>query len=221
MLEEIMKKLEAAAHEGTYKRYVKNKEPEPFFGVPMGMFNRLAKEYKEESQVIESLWLTGNLDAQMLAVYLINPKKVDTSLIKQFLLTPHVSIQVWDKLADKVISKMKNQAEWIAFCQEVPSLMLERMKWSLILRQAIGQVYDEDEAKTLLDEIYDSILEKDELVKWTMNRAQVEIALKYPNLRPLVYERAEEQGVYADMKVAKGCTSAYAPAWIEAVLKKG
>ncbi|MGM5692709.1 hypothetical protein [Streptococcus suis] len=53
-----------------------------------------------------------------------------------------------------------------------------------------------------------------------MNQCLVEIAVAYPDYLEQGLAIGQQLAVYADMKVPKGCTSAYAPDWIEALLRK-
>ena len=52
-----------------------------------------------------------------------------------------------------------------------------------------------------------------------MNQCLVEVAVRYDDYRQAIIGMTEELAVYKDMKVAKGCTSAYAPDWIAARVK--
>lgn len=215
----MIQKLEEAKHEGTFKRYTKHKEPTPFIGVPMGVYNRLAKEYKTSSELWLELWQTKILDAQMLATYLVNPKKVTEEEIKLILNSKDVSLLVWDKFIDKVLSKVENQMDWINYLNKSDEELHHRFRWGLEVRQIVGKVYSENEAAVLLEEIINSLIEAPEDVKWVMNRCLVEIAVNYPTLYNKAYQASADMGVYRDMKVAKGCTSAYAPEWIDALMR--
>lgn len=219
-LTDVMSQLQAAAHEGTKKRYTKNQEPQPFFGVPMGVFTRLAKSLKGQEALIPDLWQTGNLDAQVLATYMMDPKKVDPDLVLSLLEREGVSIIVLDKLMDKVIAKLPEPVTWLSWFEASPRLDHQRLYWSLVARQAINQSMEKEEAQAYLDVIFDQLGQTEEPVKWSMNRAQVEIALAYPDLKDQVLANAPLIGAYRDMKVSKGCTSAYAPEWIAAIEKR-
>ena len=49
-----------------------------------------------------------------------------------------------------------------------------------------------------------------------MNHALCEIGIRYPQFTERCITLGETLGVYRDLKVSKGCTSAYAPNWIAA-----
>jgi 3-methyladenine DNA glycosylase AlkD len=52
-------------------------------------------------------------------------------------------------------------------------------------------------------------------VQWTMNMALAAIGIHVPKLRRRAIPIGETLGVYRDYPVAKGCTSPFAPIWIE------
>lgn len=76
------------------------------------------------------------------------------------------------------------------------------------------------EIEETLTYINEHLQTADPLVQWTMNQCLVEIAVAYPDYLKQGLAIGQELAVYADMKVPKGCTSAYAPDWIEALLRK-
>lgn len=58
------------------------------------------------------------------------------------------------------------------------------------------------------------------LTQWMLNRALSELGFRHPEYTQVCLDLGEQLGVYKDMVVAKGCTSAYAPAWINAIINK-
>lgn len=77
---------------------------------------------------------------------------------------------------------------------------------------------------TALEEILTTIEDQLQTVtpgkQWAMNHALCEIGIRYPQLTERCITLGETLGVYRDLKVPKGCTSAYAPSWIAAGIKK-
>lgn len=64
---------------------------------------------------------------------------------------------------------------------------------------------------TIEDQLHTVTLGKKQ---WAMNHALCEIGIRYPQLTERCIILGETLGVYRDLKVPKGCTSAYAPSWI-------
>ncbi|HEY8444950.1 MAG TPA: hypothetical protein VIK94_02350 [Bacilli bacterium] len=53
-----------------------------------------------------------------------------------------------------------------------------------------------------------------------MNRCLCEIGIAYDEYTSSCIAIGEALGVYRDLKVAKGCTSSYAPIWITVIRNK-
>lgn len=217
-VEMIMEELAAGAHEGTVKRYKKIGEVEPYFGATMGHIRKVAKTHKKATELFMPLWRTRNLDAQQCALFIVKPEEVSVDELEECL-DDSISINVLDRLVENVLSKRKDAAEWKNKCKSSSSLVKQRLGWSLEARYMMSGEATDKEITAILAEIEQKLVVVPEIVKWTMNRCLVEIAIAYPEWREHVLQLAEQLAVYKEMKVSKGCTSAYAPEWIHAVLK--
>ncbi|MCW6667379.1 DNA alkylation repair protein [Aerococcaceae bacterium NML190938] len=215
----IMNELQAGIHEGTVKRYKKIGEPEPYFGVPMGYISKVAKAHKQAAHLFMPLWRTRNVDAQHCAILLAVPESITNEELAECV-DDTVSLNVLDKLVDKVLSKRRDATDWKHQLKASDSVISQRLGWGMEVRHIISKQANHEEVARLLAVIEAELVAAPELVKWTMNRCLVEIAVYYPELREQVLQLGEQLAVYKNMKVAKGCTSAYAPDWIKAVLKR-
>jgi len=57
-------------------------------------------------------------------------------------------------------------------------------------------------------------------VQWTMNTTLAQIGINHPQYRKRAIAIGEQLGVYRDYPVSKGCTSPFAPIWINAIVNK-
>ena len=57
-------------------------------------------------------------------------------------------------------------------------------------------------------------------VQWTMNSTLAEIGIHFPKLRKRAISIGETLGIYRDYPVSKGCTSPFAPIWIDAMVRR-
>ena len=57
-------------------------------------------------------------------------------------------------------------------------------------------------------------------VQWTMNMCLAEIGIHNPKLRKRAIAIGEKLGIYRDYPVSKGCTSPFAPIWIDYMVKR-
>ena len=57
-------------------------------------------------------------------------------------------------------------------------------------------------------------------VQWTMNNTLVAVGIHFPRHRNRAIAIGEALGIYRDYPVSKGCTSPFAPIWINAMVNR-
>ncbi|MGV3079658.1 DNA alkylation repair protein [Streptococcus sp. 32226D021BW] len=217
----ILDQLEAASHAGTLKRYEKIGETKPYYGVPMGAISGIAKAYKNRLDLFAPLWQTGVLEAQYLAIQIAKTKPDQlASAVLEACLNEQISVSVLDKLASIILSKRKDCRDWEEDLLAKDQAILQRLGWFLRAKYFAGRTASNQEIEETLEHIHLHLQTVDPQVQWTMNQCLVEIAVAYPDYLKQGLAIGQELAVYADMKVPKGCTSAYAPEWIEALLRR-
>ncbi|MGQ7503508.1 DNA alkylation repair protein [Streptococcus suis] len=220
-LNTILTQLQAASHAGTLKRYEKIGETKPYYGVQMGAISGIAKAYKNRLDLFAPLWQTGVLEAQYLAIQIAKNKPDQLALADlENCLSEQVSVNVLDKLASIILSKRKDSRDWEETLLAQKPAIFQRIGWFLRAKYFAGNSASNQEIEETLDHIHQHLQTADSLIQWTMNQCLVEIAVAYPNYLEQGIAIGQELAVYADMKVPKGCTSAYAPDWIEALLRR-
>ncbi|HFI0057399.1 TPA: DNA alkylation repair protein [Streptococcus suis] len=217
----ILTQLEAASHAGTLKRYEKIGETKPYYGVPMGAISGIAKAYKNRLDLFVPLWQTGILEAQYLAIQIVKTKPNQLAHADlETCLNEQVSVNVLDKLASIILSKRKDSKKWEETLLAQKPAIFQRLGWFLRAKYFAGKTATNQEIEETLDHIRQHLQTADPLVQWTMNQCLVEIAVAYPDYLEQGLAIGQELAVYSDMKVPKGCTSAYAPDWIAALLRR-
>ncbi|NQN49955.1 DNA alkylation repair protein [Streptococcus suis] len=220
-LNTILTQLEAASHTGTLKRYEKIGETKPYYGVPMGAISGIAKAYKNRLDLFAPLWKTGVLEAQYLAIQLAKtkPDQLPQADLENCL-NEQISVNVLDKLASIILSKRKDSKDWEEYLLAKDHAIFQRLGWFLRAKYFAGKSASNQEIEETLDHIRLHLQTADPLIQWTMNQCLVEIAVAYPDYLEQGLVIGKKLAVYADMKVPKGCTSAYAPDWIHALITK-
>ncbi|MGQ7661541.1 DNA alkylation repair protein [Streptococcus suis] len=220
-LNTILTQLQAASHAGTLKRYEKIGETKPYYGVPMGAISGIAKAFKNRLDLFVPLWQTGILEAQYLAIQIVKTKPNQLAHADlETCLNEEVSVNVLDKLASIILSKRKDGRVWEEDLLAKDQAIFQRLGWFLSAKYFAGRTASNKEIEETLDHIHQHLQTADSLIQWTMNQCLVEIAVAYPDYLEQGLAIGQELAVYADMKVPKGCTSAYAPDWIEALLRR-
>ena len=72
----------------------------------------------------------------------------------------------------------------------------------------------------LLDRIEAEMGNAPTSTQWTMNYCLAEIGIKFPEHRDRAIAIGEKIGAFRDYPVSKGCTSPYAPIWINAMVAR-
>ena len=97
--------------------------------------------------------------------------------------------------------------------------MASRAGWNLTSQRVIKnpEVLD---IPALLDRIENEMSQAPEEARWTMNFSLAEIGIHHPEHRERAIQIGEKLGVYRDYPVSKGCTSPFAPIWINEMVKR-
>lgn len=212
-LTEAMSRLEAQGSERMREMNTKNGAGKNQFGVKMGDIRIIAKEIKIDPDLAKQLWDTENLDARFLSTLITRPKQLSQGEVEKMVRSVSFS-----NLADWVntnILKVHPEKEamrqkWMT--SDHPSLL--RAAWSLTAHR-IAKDADGLDIVGLLDRIENEMADAHELPKWTMNYALAEIGINFPEQRKRALAIGEKLGVYRDYPTPKGCTSPFAPIWIQ------
>ncbi len=73
---DLLKELEELGSEKVRRQNNKQGAHENQFGVKLGDIGKVAKKAKKSNPLALELWETGNIDARMLAILLMEPKKL-------------------------------------------------------------------------------------------------------------------------------------------------
>lgn len=199
--------------------HIKNGASENTYGVLRGELRKLAKQTGKNHELALELFLSGNTDAQWLACMLFDPKKLTIDEIRTM-----ASEITYSEIIDKFIGEVVTQTrftetlagEWSASAAD----NLGRAGWNLIVDKVSGGKMPDNVLEALLATITAELQAATPGRQWAMNHALCAIGYTYPHFTQRCIALGETLGVYRNMKVPKGCTSAYAPNWIAAILKR-
>jgi len=214
----ILAELKGLRNETMYAHNLKYGAGENQFGVKLGDIRVLAKKIKTNHDLALELWNTGNVDAQFLAILLMDPKKLSVSEIEA-LVQSGTFVHVADWLHSYVI-KVHNEKEslrqkWMTTDER----MAARAGWRL----TAGRVAKDPEGldlSDLLDRIETEMGSAVTEVQWTMNACLAEIGIHFPKHRKRALAIGEKLGVFRDYPCSKGCTSPFAPIWINEMVRR-
>lgn len=225
-LKETLAKLESLGDEKRRAFNVKNGAGKmKQFGCAMGDIRALAKKIKANHELALQLWKTGNIDAQLLAILLMKPKSLSAAELDKMVRAArfawvadwfHSYIVQKQSLADNEslrIQWMEDEDGWAA-----------RAGWNLTASK-IGKGGKDAEAggldlPALLDRIESEMADAPPETQWTMNAVLANIGIHDAKLRKRAIAIGEKLGIYRDYPCSKGCTSPFAPIWINEMVKR-
>ncbi len=217
-LKDAMKQLEALGNETVRTINYRNGAGQDQFGVKLGDIRGIAKKIKSDHALALSLWQTGNLDAQLLATLVIKPKDLSAAELERMVR----SVTTW-QLADWLNSYVVAQhPEKEALRQKGMTAkhpMLARAGWRLTADR-ISDGAEGLDLPALLDRIEAEMAAADPAPQWTMNSTLAQIGIHFPQHRKRALAIGEKLGVLRDYPCAKGCTSPFAPIWINAMVNR-
>jgi len=218
-LNKILNELQENANEMAARIYQKQVTSEKVLGVNKGPVRKLAKKYLPNHALGLELWSTNIYEARIMATMILEPLKMTIKELDE-LLSQTKSISVIDELTFEVFETFPFNKQLFEDWVNDPDLIRQRVAWNSVIVEVHRKRVPEEKAKELIDYIQEHLVSAPEVVKYAMNRALVEIAVTHKTLTERCLVIGARLGVYKEVMVAKGCTSPYAPDWINAVLRR-
>jgi len=217
-VQEILAQLKALSNEKMIAHNKKFGAGDNQFGVKMGDIRALAKKIKTNHELALELWDTENVDARFLATLLIDPKKISKEEINRLVKSekfPHVADWLYTNFIKPYPDNESLRIEWM----QAENTMQARAGWSLT-SGAVVRNPDVLDFPALLDRIESEMPKAAPEVQWTMNNTLANIGINHPQYRERALSIGEKLGIYRDYPVSKGCTSPFAPIWINEMVSR-
>lgn len=217
-VKETLADLKARGDEKVRARNKKNGAGDKQFGVPMGEIRKIAKQIKTNHELALELWETENLEARLLAILIMTPKKLSDKELDRMVRSARYN---WlaDWLNSYVVKNHPDKETLRQKWMQDDDPWAARAGWSLTSAR-IGSSPDGLDVPALLDRIESEMGSADPATQWTMNSCLATIGIHFPQFRKRAIAIGEKLGVYCDYPVSKGCTSPFAPIWINEMVKR-
>src|SRR5689334_13943960 len=101
-LKETLAQLKSLGDEKVRARNKKNGAGDNQFGVKNGDIRKIAAKIKTDDKLAQALWETGNMDARLLAILLINPKNLSRHELDRMVRSANIA-QVADWLNSYIV----------------------------------------------------------------------------------------------------------------------
>jgi 3-methyladenine DNA glycosylase AlkD len=217
-LKDTLKQLEALGNEKMRAQNKKHGSGDNQFGVRLGDIRKLAEKIKTNHELALALWETGNLDARLLAILLLKPRNLSRAEMDRMVRSA-TAAQLADWLNSYVVKNHPDKEALRQVWMAADDPWAARAGWSL----TSGRVARSPEGldlPALLERIESEMGGAAPEVQWTMNSCLAGIGIHFPKHRKRAIAIGEALGVYRDYPVSKGCTSPFAPIWINEMVRR-
>lgn len=214
-LDEVMAEL--AALEDPKIRAVNEKHGDDH-GVNLGKLRAIAKRLKTQQELAGRLWETGDTAARLLAILVCRPKAFERDELDVMLREARTP-KVHDWLVNYVVKKSPHSEElrlaWFADSDPV----VASAGWALTTER-VTKKPDVLDLPGLLDVIEAEMKDAPERLQWAMNHCLAQIGIDHPEHRTRAIDIGERLEVLKDYPTPPGCTSPFAPIWIEEIVRR-
>jgi len=217
-LKEALAQLKALGNEKIRAQNTKRGAGDNQFGVPLGEIRKVAAKIKTNHQLALALWKTGNLDARFLAALLIEPKKLSADELDKMVRSIEFS-WVADWLNSYVVKEHPEKESLRQKWMVSDDPWAARAGWNLTSSR-VAKSPEGLDLPALLDRIESEMGSAAPEAQWTMNSCLATIGIHFPKHRKRAIAIGEKLGVYRDYPVSKGCTSPFAPIWINEMVRR-
>jgi len=188
------------------------------YGVQLGAIRKLAAELRGDHASALALWESGNFDARLLAILLLQPKALSATELDA-MVRDSAPAQVADWFAANILKQHPDREalrlRWMADADPWAA----RAGWGLTADRIAGSPEGLD-LRALLDRIEAEMGSAAPATQWTMNFCLAAIGINIAAHRKRAIAIGEALGVYRDYPVSKGCTSPFAPVWIAEMVSR-
>lgn len=217
-LKDTLAQLKSLGNEKVRAQNKKNGAGENQFGVRLGDIRKLAAKIKANDQLAIPLWDTENIDARLLAILLLKPQNLSRDEIDRMVRSVNF-VQVADWLNSYVVKSHPDKESLRQSWMEDHDPWAARAGWNLT-SERIAKNSDGLDLPALLDRIESEMGNAASEVQWTMNFCLAGIGIHFPTHRKRAIAIGEKLGIYRDYPVSRGCTSPFAPIWINEMVRR-
>ncbi len=187
-------------------------------GVNLGRLRAVAKRLKVQHDLARRLWATGDTAARLLAVLVCRPKLFERDEVDVMLREARAP-KVHDWLVNYVVKKNPHaEALRLAWSAD-PDPVVASAGWALTTERVAKQPGTLD-LDALLDVIEAEMGDAPDRLQWAMNHCLAQIGIEHAEHRARALEIGERLAVLKDYPTPPGCTSPYAPVWIDEMVRR-
>ncbi|MEU8314191.1 DNA alkylation repair protein [Micromonospora sp. NPDC048887] len=187
-------------------------------GVNLGKLRVIAKRLKTQQELARELWATGDSAARLLALLICRPKAYGRDELDAMLREARTP-KVHDWLVNYVVKKSPHAEPLRLAWSADPDPVVASAGWALTTER-VARNPDGLDLAGLLDVIEAEMAGAPERLQWAMNHCLAQIGIEHPAYRERAIGIGERLGVLRDYPTPPGCTSPYAPVWINEMVRR-
>ncbi|SLJ91401.1 DNA alkylation repair protein [Arthrobacter sp. P2b] len=208
---------ELAALEDPRAREVNEKHGDDH-GVNLAKLRAIAKRLKIQHDLARQLWSTGDTAARLLALLVCRPKAFEPGELDTMLREAR-SPKVQDWLVNYVVKKGPHAEELRQAWFTDPDPIVASAGWALTSERVVKKPEGLD-LDGLLDIIEAEMQGAPDRLQWAMNTCLAQIGIEHAGHRARALEIGERLQVLKDYPTPAGCTSPFAPSWINEMVRR-
>ncbi|WP_254895993.1 MULTISPECIES: DNA alkylation repair protein [unclassified Streptomyces] len=187
-------------------------------GVNLGKLRALAKRLKTQQELARELWATGDSAARLLALLVCRPKAFGRDELDVMLREARTP-KVHDWLVNYVVKKSPHAEELRVAWSADPDPVVASAGWALTTERVAKKPAGLD-LGGLLDVIEAEMKDAPDRLQWAMNHCLAQIGIEHAGHRARALAVGERLEVLKDYPTPPGCTSPYAPVWINEMVSR-
>ena len=187
-------------------------------GVNLSKLRALAKRLKTRPDLSRRLWETNDTPARLLALLICRPKAFEPDELDRMLRESRVP-KVHDWLVNYVVKKNPHCEELRLAWSADPDPVVASAGWALTTERVAKKPEGLDLAG-LLDVIEAEMKDSPDRLQWAMNHCLAQIGIEHAEHRSRAIDIGERLEVLKDYPTSAGCTSPFAPIWINEMVRR-
>ena len=187
-------------------------------GVNLTKLRAVAKRLKKQQDLAVELWATGDGAARLLAILISRPKAFERDQLDTMLRQARTR-KVHDWLVNYVVKKGPYAEELRLAWFDDPDPVVASAGWAITSERVVKKPEGLD-LPGLLDLIEEQMKEAPDRLQWEMNGCLAQIGIEHAEYRERALGIGERLEVLKDYPTPPGCTSPFAPIWIDAMVSR-
>lgn len=187
-------------------------------GVNLGKLRAVAKRLKTQQELARRLWATGDTAARLLALLICRPRAFERDELDVMLREARTP-KVHDWAVNYVVKKNPHAEELRLAWFADPDPVVASAGWALTTERVAKEPAGLD-LVGLLDVIEAEMKDAPDRLQWAMNHCLAQIGIEHPEHRARALAVGERLEVLKDYPTSPGCTSPFAPDWINEMVRR-